>query len=113
MTPHGFKWICRPARIRGEDFEYEALVLCCFPKSSGKIRYIVEDRGRLFIQREEQITYLQSADLVALEKTERVGNVEVRRRVYESHRPEGLEAAGPGQGCPHCGHRHPPDGVCV
>lgn len=61
MVPHefpeGFEWIGRPAVVSGEDFSYPATVLCSFPKSSGKIRYIVEDRGRLFIQREAQITY--------------------------------------------------------
>jgi hypothetical protein len=56
-VPHRFTWIDRPAKISGEDFSYLARVLCSFPKSNGKVRYIVEDNGRLFIQREEQIQY--------------------------------------------------------
>lgn len=55
---NGFRWIDKPAMISGHDFMYRAQVLCSFPKSNGKVRYIVEDNGRLFIQREEQITYI-------------------------------------------------------
>jgi hypothetical protein len=57
--PESFEWINRRAVIRGEDFEYEAVVLCSFPKTSGKVRYVVEDRGRIFVQREAQIRYLE------------------------------------------------------
>lgn len=56
--PDGFTWIDKRVRVRGEDFEYEAQCICSFPKASGKVRYIVEDRGRIFIQREEQLTFL-------------------------------------------------------
>lgn len=56
--PEGFRWINKPVTVIGEDFTYEATCLCSLPKSNGKIRYIVEDRGRLFIQREEQIMWL-------------------------------------------------------
>lgn len=56
--PEGFEWIGKPCEVRGEDFTYEATCLCSFPKTNGKVRYIVEDRGRLFIQREEQIVWL-------------------------------------------------------
>ncbi len=55
--PEGFEWIGKPCEVRGEDFTYEATCLCSFPKTNGKVRYIVEDRGRLFIQREEQIAF--------------------------------------------------------
>jgi hypothetical protein len=55
--PVGFRWINKIATVKGEDFSYNATVLCSFPKSSGKIRYIVEDNGRLFIQRREQIVF--------------------------------------------------------
>jgi len=57
MTPTDFIWINKRCVVRGEDFSYEATCLCCFPKSNGKVRYIVEDNGRLFIQRKEQITF--------------------------------------------------------
>ncbi len=56
--PSDFQWINRPVRVKGEDFSYEALCLCSFPKSSGKVRYVVEDNGRLFVQRREQLTFL-------------------------------------------------------
>jgi hypothetical protein len=56
--PDGFEWINKKVLVKGEDFEYEAMCLCSFPKSSGKIRYIVEDHGRIFVQRKEQLTFL-------------------------------------------------------
>lgn len=56
--PGGFTWIFREAEVRGEDFTYRAVVLCSFPKRNGKVRYIVEDNGRIFIQRIEQITFV-------------------------------------------------------
>lgn len=59
LPPADFVWINKLASIRGEDFTYQGRVLCSFPKSSGKVRYIVEDRGRLFIQRESQVTWLE------------------------------------------------------
>lgn len=61
MTPYEvpvrFEWINKPCIVRGEDFQYKATCLCSFPKSNGKVRYIVEDNGRLFVQRLEQITF--------------------------------------------------------
>lgn len=62
--PRGFEWINKPVTVRGEDFTYEALCLCSFPKSSGKVRYIVEDNGRLFIQRKEQLTFATQSVVV-------------------------------------------------
>lgn len=56
-SPEGFKWIGRNAIVGGEDFTYVGHVLCSFPKTSGKVRYVVEDNSRLFIQREAQIKY--------------------------------------------------------
>lgn len=44
-------------RVR-RGLQYIARVLCSFPKSNGKVRYVVEDHGRIFIQREPQIRYL-------------------------------------------------------
>lgn len=61
-NPHGFRWINQPVIVKGEDFSYEAVCLCSFPKKNGKIRYIVEDNGRLFIQRFEQLTFLNTTD---------------------------------------------------
>lgn len=61
FLPEGFEWINREVIVSGEDFAYRAKVLCSFPKSNGKIRYIVEDNGRLFIQREAQITYVDQS----------------------------------------------------
>lgn len=52
-----FTWIDVPVVVKGEDFQYEATCLCSFPKKNGKVRYIVEDNGRLFIQRREQIVF--------------------------------------------------------
>ena len=52
------RWIGCPVRVRGEDFDYEATCLLAFRKLNGKVRYIVEDNGRLFIQRREQLTFL-------------------------------------------------------
>lgn len=60
--PASFEWINRPAIIRGVNYSYLAVVLCSFPETSGKVRYIVEDSGRLFIQRKEQITYADVDD---------------------------------------------------
>lgn len=50
-------WINKPVTVRGEDFSYEATCLCSFTKTSGKVRYIVEDHGRIFVQRLEQLTF--------------------------------------------------------
>lgn len=61
--PAEFLWLNRKAIVRGEDFSYEATVLCSFPKTNGKIRYIVEDNGRLFIQRKDQITFKDDPEL--------------------------------------------------
>jgi hypothetical protein len=52
-----FTWIDQDVTVRGEDFTYRARCLCSFPKSNGKVRYIVEDNGRLFVQRREQLTF--------------------------------------------------------
>lgn len=52
-----FTWIDIPVVVKGEDFQYEATCLCSFPKKNGKVRYIVEDNGRLFIQKREQIVF--------------------------------------------------------
>lgn len=59
ILPEGFTWINKPCVVSSEDFSYKATCLCSFPKRSGKVRYIVEDNGRLFIQRKEQITFCQ------------------------------------------------------
>lgn len=59
----GLVWINKPCLVTGEDFSYQATCLCSFPKTNGKIRYIVEDRGRLFIQRREQLTFPGDATL--------------------------------------------------
>lgn len=56
--PGGFKWINKKAWVIDEDFKYQAKVLCSFPKSNGKVLYIVEDNGRIFVHREEQIEYI-------------------------------------------------------
>jgi hypothetical protein len=53
----GFRWINRRCVVKSEDFEYQAICLLSFPKSNGKIRYIVEDHGRLFIQKPEQVFF--------------------------------------------------------
>ena len=60
--PARFKWINKPVTVIGEDFTYKAYCLCAFPKRNGKVRYIVEDNGRLFIQREEQINWLDDEE---------------------------------------------------
>jgi hypothetical protein len=65
-APEGFTWIFQPVRVKGEDFSYDALCLCSFPKSSGKVRYIVEDNGRIFVQRREQLTFREDTALPAL-----------------------------------------------
>lgn len=91
MTPTDFIWINKRCVVRGEDFSYEATCLCCFPKSNGKVRYIVEDNGRLFIQRKEQITFFGPTQDI----------------------PEKVVPAKLGTGCPICGFRHPPDGMCA
>lgn len=160
-TPNDFVWINKPATVRGEDFSYEATVLCSFPKTSGKVRYVVEDHGRIFIQRGTQITFIAKesgpeslrdmdefsgsiagkvagpdpkllelekalaswmgeVDMVSGEKcpdgTPRMGKFEteeVYRKAQEYFKAKApTPAAAPG-GCPHCGYRHPPDGVCV
>lgn len=58
VLPSGFAWVDREADITGEDFTYRARVLCSFPKKNGKVRYVVEDQGRIFVQRLEQIKYV-------------------------------------------------------
>ena len=145
-APNDFVWINKPATVRGEDFYYEATVLCSFPKTSGKVRYIVEDHGRLFIQRGTQITFgaptvtekvarpdpellelekalaswMGEVDMVSGEKcpdgVPRMGKFETEQvyrkaqEYFKAKSPAPVDAQG---GCPHCGYRHPPDGVCV
>lgn len=56
--PEGFEWINKPVVVHGEGFQYRATCLCSFPKINGKILYIVEEHGRIFIQRKEQLRFL-------------------------------------------------------
>lgn len=100
--PEGFQWINKPVTVIGEDFTYEATCLCSFPKSNGKVRYIVEDRGRLFIQRESQLKWPQDP-----EPSQTIGEA------LELHHERTSRPSPSGSGCPHCGHFHPPDGVCI
>lgn len=88
FLPPGFVWINKPVTVTGEDFTYEATCLCSFPKTSGKVRYIVEDHGRIFVQRAEQLKF----------------------PIEPVNYPEDKGEVG---GCPHCGYRHPPDGMCI
>jgi hypothetical protein len=57
-APPDFAWIDKPVEVRGEDFTYRARCLCSFPKTNGKVRFVVEDNGRIFVQREDQLTWL-------------------------------------------------------
>jgi hypothetical protein len=98
--PARFEWINKSVTVIGEDFSYEATCLCAFPKTNGKVRYIVEDRGRLFIQRESQLVWMDEPKPQAPE-TEHSGVVALAR------------PSPSGSGCPHCGYFHPPDGMCA
>lgn len=82
----GFKWIDREAIISGEDFSYRARVLCSFPKTSGKVRYVVEDNSRLFIQRDAQITYVDQSP-AQLKKMISDGSVQVKAKLVEAPQP--------------------------
>lgn len=97
LMPPGFVWINKPAIVSGEDFTYRAQVLCSFPKTSGKVRYIVEDNGRIFVQRESQIKFIDDDP-----------SVEEQLGIDMNSGDKKLKGA-----CPHCGYRHPPDGMCV
>lgn len=144
-TPPGFVWINRPAIVSGEDFTYEATVLCSFPKSNGKVRFIVEDHGRIFIQRDAQIKYTDTVagSQVTDFSTKTSSVIETYRNYriyqadddycsfkYEATREDrsslyaqsiyeikkaidGVEDPRHVRGCPHCGHFHPGDGMCV
>lgn len=59
--PPDFEWIDRDCVVRGEDFTYRARCLCSFPKTNGKVRYIVEDNGRIFVQRGSQVSFLSES----------------------------------------------------
>lgn len=120
--PARFEWINKPVTVIGEDFTYEAICLCAFPKSNGKVRYIVEDRGRLFIQRESQLQWHDEPNQTIGEALELHHN-----RVLEGMGPkpedpvtlavlddmDNERAGRPSRGCPHCGYFHPPDGMCI
>lgn len=83
--PAGFTWYNMPATVRGDDFEYKANVLCSFPKSSGKIRYVVEDAGRLFIQKSTQIFFDVHSERAIREE---ISRDEAKRRNYmEGYKP--------------------------
>lgn len=88
IMPHTFEWINKPCVVRGEDFEYAATCLLAFPKSNGKVRYIVEDNGRLFVQRGEQIKWRQDGD--PMEPSQTIGEaLELRhKRVFEGLGPK-------------------------
>lgn len=109
-------WLNKPVTVIGEDFTYEATCLMRFTKLNGKVRYVVEDRGRLFIQRESQLQWPQDP-----EPNQTIGEaLELyHNRVLEGLGPkpeDSVTLARPspsGQGCPHCGYFHPPDGMCV
>ncbi len=133
--PTSFRWINKPVTVIGEDFSYEAICLCAFPKTNGKVRYIVEDRGRLFIQRESQLKWPQDPEPSqtigeSLEITHLRKEIEKSRNAMDAStyggrsKTEGLEArlkdllhqtkpSSSGSGCPHCGYFHPPDGMCL
>lgn len=102
--PIGFVWINRPVRVRGEDFTYEATCLCSFPKTSGKVRYVVEDHGRLFIQRESQLEFLADAPTMQ-DRMQSEGEIEEKHAFRKEPQFS--------RGCPHCGYHHPPDGMCL
>lgn len=85
-VPDGFEWINKPVTVRGDDFTYEATCLCKFPKTSGKIRYIVEDRGRLFIQRDEQLTFLTPMQ----ERMQKEGELEEASRAASANQAQGV-----------------------
>lgn len=55
--PTDLVWLNKPVTVHGEDFSYEAIALLQFPKRNGKLRYMVEDNGRLFVQRREQLAF--------------------------------------------------------
>jgi len=113
LFPEGFEWINQPVTVRGEDFSYEATCLCSFPKSSGKVRYIVEDNGRLFIQRKEQLTFKSNKAILQSKRQPEYSPGEWRHnqdtRLVKSWRQNPLAK----RGCPQCGHTHPPGGVCL
>lgn len=135
--PEDFQWLDLPVTVRGEDFSYEATCLCSFPKKNGKVRYVVEDRGRLFIQRSEQLEFrrqpnkstikdiyervvAKSKDLGASYGTdENSADKEMQVATGYDPRPKTLKLSDKlreipiGRGCPQCGHFHPPDGMCV
>lgn len=61
------EWMRRGARVlvRGEDFEpYEGVIVSIVRKLNGKPRIVVEDRGRLFIQRPNQLQQCGSFPIV-------------------------------------------------
>ena len=115
LPPTDFVWINKPVTVIGEDFTYEAVCLCSFPKTNGKVRYIVEDRGRLFIQRESQLKWhdesqpqVNSPEFLAAQREI------VRGLGPKPEDPVTLARPSPsGSGCPHCGYFHPPDGMCI
>lgn len=96
--PPGFAWLKEPVLVKGESFRYFGTALCSFPKLDGKVRYVVEDQGRLFVQRGEQLDFIPKSE-------------------PPPHGPilddMDNELAGRPTGCPKCGFRHPPDGMCV
>ncbi|MGO7560505.1 dATP/dGTP pyrophosphohydrolase domain-containing protein [Rhizobium johnstonii] len=57
FLPKGFRWIGRPCRVTGGDYEYEGRLLFSFPKDiGGPIRYVVMDQNRrLFIHNSVQV----------------------------------------------------------
>jgi hypothetical protein len=125
----GFVWIGRDVTVRGEDFTYKAYCLCAFPKRNGKVRYIVEDNGRLFIQREEQIVWMDEPK--PTDEEERIkaiyegvtdaNSADKELQIVEGYDPrtktlklgEKIREIPIGRGCPQCGHFHPPDGMCI
>ena len=123
--PARFEWINKPVTVIGEDFTYEAICLCAFPKSNGKVRYIVEDRGRLFVQRESQLKWPdtdEEARIKAIyEGVTDANSAQKELQIVEGYDPrtktlklgDKMREIPIGKGCPHCGHFHPPDGMCV
>lgn len=104
VVPPGFVWINRPVRVRGDDFTYVATCLCSFPKTNGKVRYIVEDNGRLFIQRDSQLEFLADTPTIQ-DRMQSEGEIEEKSTF---RKPPQFA-----RGCPHCGYNHPPDGICL
>lgn len=41
--------------VTGEDYSYEGTLVGVITKSNGKVRYVVEERGRLFVQSAKQL----------------------------------------------------------